>query len=92
MIAEQLRIQRIQQRAQEQQQQAAQLGVSEVSPDFLAALPPSIQEEVLAQQRAEQARMAAEQNPTTAQPEQVDPSLRQQVSGVNSWRIWAHLY
>ena len=43
---EQLRLQRIQERAQEQQQQAAQLGVSEVSAEFLAALPPSIQEEV----------------------------------------------
>ena len=38
MIAEQLRLQRIQQRAQEQQEQAAQLGVSEVNPEFLAAL------------------------------------------------------
>ena len=46
MIAEQLRLQRIQQRAQEQQEQAAQLGVSEVNPEFLAALPPTIQEEV----------------------------------------------
>ena len=91
VIGEQLRLQRIQQRAQEQQQQAAQLGASEVSPEFLAALPPAIQEEVLAQQRAEQARMEAERTPSTAAPpeSQVDPagfiaslppSLRQQVS------------
>ena len=48
VIAEQLRLQRIQERAQEQQQHAQQLGVSEVSAEFLAALPPSIQEEVRA--------------------------------------------
>ena len=48
VIAEQLRLQRIQQRAQEQQEQAQQLGVSEVNADFLAALPPTIQEEVIA--------------------------------------------
>ena len=46
VIAEQLRLQRIQQRAQQQQQEAATLGVSEVNPEFLAALPPNIQEEV----------------------------------------------
>ena len=46
VIAEQLRLQRIQQRAQEQQQQAQQLGVAEVDHEFLAALPPTIQEEV----------------------------------------------
>lgn len=61
-----------------------------MSPEFLAALPPSIQEEVLAQQRAEQARVAAESAAaTTAQPDQsvdpagfiqsLPPSLRQQV-------------
>ncbi len=46
VIAEQLRLQRIQQRAQQQQQQAEALGVQEVNPEFLAALPPNIQEEV----------------------------------------------
>ena len=46
VISEQLRLQRIQQRAQEQQQQAELLGASEVNADFLAALPPAIQEEV----------------------------------------------
>lgn len=35
------------------------INFSEVSDDFLAALPPSIREEVLAQQRAEQERAAA---------------------------------
>ena len=48
VIAEQLRLQRIQQRAEQQQQQAAELGVTEVNPEFLAALPPNIQEEVCA--------------------------------------------
>ena len=43
---EQLRLQRIQQRVQQQQQEAQSLGVSEVNPEFLAALPPNIQEEV----------------------------------------------
>ena len=41
----------------------------QVSPEFLAALPPNIQEEVLAQQRAEQARLAtiAARDSATAQ-------------------------
>ncbi|XP_072512415.1 E3 ubiquitin-protein ligase HUWE1 isoform X7 [Salminus brasiliensis] len=39
-------------------------GVTEVSPEFLAALPPAIQEEVLAQQRAEQQRRELSQQPT----------------------------
>lgn len=47
VIAEQLRLQRIQQRAQQQQQQMAETpGAMEVSAEFLAALPPNIQEEV----------------------------------------------
>lgn len=47
VIAEQLRLQRIQQRAQQQQQQLAETpGAMEVNPEFLAALPPNIQEEV----------------------------------------------
>uniref|UniRef100_A0A3Q3W3I7 E3 ubiquitin-protein ligase HUWE1 n=1 Tax=Mola mola TaxID=94237 RepID=A0A3Q3W3I7_MOLML len=39
-------------------------GITEVSPEFLAALPPAIQEEVLAQQRAEQQRRELAQQPT----------------------------
>jgi Ubiquitin binding region len=46
VIAEQLRLQRIQQRAQQVQQEAQSLGTTEVNPEFLAALPPHIQEEV----------------------------------------------
>ncbi len=46
VIAEQLRLQRIQQRAEQQREQAAELGAAEVNPEFLAALPPNIQEEV----------------------------------------------
>uniref|UniRef100_A0AAQ4S1K7 E3 ubiquitin-protein ligase HUWE1 n=1 Tax=Gasterosteus aculeatus aculeatus TaxID=481459 RepID=A0AAQ4S1K7_GASAC len=38
-------------------------GLTEVSPEFLAALPPAIQEEVLAQQRAEQQRRELAQQP-----------------------------
>uniref|UniRef100_A0A671TAI7 E3 ubiquitin-protein ligase HUWE1 n=1 Tax=Sinocyclocheilus anshuiensis TaxID=1608454 RepID=A0A671TAI7_9TELE len=38
-------------------------GLTEVSPEFLAALPPAIQEEVLAQQRAEQQRRELSQQP-----------------------------
>ncbi|XP_046895555.1 E3 ubiquitin-protein ligase HUWE1 isoform X4 [Hypomesus transpacificus] len=41
-------------------------GVTEVSPEFLAALPPAIQEEVLAQQRAEQQRRELSQQPPTS--------------------------
>lgn len=59
--------------------------LADVSPEFLAALPPSIQEEVLAVQRAEQARQVAA---TSAPDSNVDPggflnslphSLRQQI-------------
>ncbi|XP_058874630.1 E3 ubiquitin-protein ligase HUWE1 [Acipenser ruthenus] len=46
-------------------------GVTEVSPEFLAALPPAIQEEVLAQQRAEQQRRELSQTPTGDAP--LDP-------------------
>lgn len=56
VIAEQLRLQRIQQRAEQQQQQAAELGVTEVNPEFLAALPPNIQEEVCFSQIAKKFR------------------------------------
>jgi len=61
-------------------------GPIEVNPEFLAALPPAIQEEVLAQQRMEQQRHAA----ASANPEDpvdaaaffqnLQPSLRQAVS------------
>lgn len=64
-------------------------GPVEVNPEFLAALPPSIQEEVLAQQRLEQQRHAA----ASANPEDpvdaaaffqnLQPSLRQAVSESN---------
>ncbi|XP_046372246.1 E3 ubiquitin-protein ligase HUWE1-like isoform X1 [Haliotis rufescens] len=88
VIAEQLRLQRIQQRAQQQAQNTESAGAMEVNAEFLAALPPAIQEEVLAQQRAEQARLAAQQQTQTNPETPVDPasffatlptSLRQQV-------------
>ncbi|XP_044741696.1 E3 ubiquitin-protein ligase HUWE1 isoform X4 [Chrysoperla carnea] len=59
--------------------------ISEVSPDFLAALPPAIQEEVLAQQRLEQQRqMAAAANPNdpvdaAAFFQILHPALRQDI-------------
>ena len=91
VIAEQLRIQR-------QRTQAASVPpvasnnnmtpaaeVSEINAEFLAALPPNIQEEVLAQQRLERERQAA----ATANPDApvdpanfiqtLPPSLRRQV-------------
>ncbi|KAI1287400.1 E3 ubiquitin-protein ligase HUWE1 [Halotydeus destructor] len=92
VIAEQLRLQRM------QQQRSAPLApttsgtvtaptFSEVNPEFLAALPPNIQEEVLAQQRIEQQQRQAAT--TTANPETpvdpanfiqtLPPSLRRQV-------------
>lgn len=58
---------------------------AEVNPEFLAALPPNIQEEVLAQQRAEQQRLASQNtNPDTpVDPDSffrsLPPSLRRQV-------------
>lgn len=59
--------------------------VVDVSPEFLAALPPNIQEEVLAQQRIEQQRrMATVSNPndpmdTEAFFRNLQPSLRQAI-------------
>ncbi|XP_049513921.1 E3 ubiquitin-protein ligase HUWE1-like [Dermacentor silvarum] len=94
VIAEQLRLQRLRTHAQQQQQQQQQAAASsadgtatftEVNPEFLAALPPSIQEEVLAQQRAEQQRLAAQNcNPDApVDPasfiQTLPPGLRQQV-------------
>ncbi|KAK8782859.1 hypothetical protein V5799_015800 [Amblyomma americanum] len=93
VIAEQLRLQRLRTHAQQQQQQQQASASSaegaatftEVNPEFLAALPPSIQEEVLAQQRAEQQRLAAQNcNPDApVDPasfiQTLPPGLRQQV-------------
>jgi E3 ubiquitin-protein ligase HUWE1 len=96
VIAEQLRLQRLRQRARAQatdttsqvlftttiiktkkkrQQKTiytffSQQAVLEVSAEFLAALPPNIQEEVLAQQRLEQQRTVVPANPN----EPVDPA------------------
>ncbi|XP_076227161.1 HECT, UBA and WWE domain containing E3 ubiquitin protein ligase 1 isoform X5 [Nomia melanderi] len=84
VIAEQLRLQRIRQRAQATV--VAELtGPVEVNPEFLAALPPAIQEEVLAQQRLEQQRhAAASANPddpvdAAAFFQNLQPSLRQAI-------------
>ena len=84
VIAEQLRLQRLRQRAQANVVEEV-AGPVEVNPEFLAALPPAIQEEVLAQQRLEQQRHAA----ASANPEDpvdaaaffqnLQPSLRQAV-------------
>ena len=84
VIAEQLRLQRLRQRAQSTVVEELS-GPVEVNPEFLAALPPAIQEEVLAQQRLEQQRHAA----ASANPEDpvdaaaffqnLQPSLRQAI-------------
>ncbi|XP_018052863.1 PREDICTED: E3 ubiquitin-protein ligase HUWE1 isoform X6 [Atta colombica] len=84
VIAEQLRLQRMRQRAQASVVEELS-GPIEVNPEFLAALPPAIQEEVLAQQRMEQQRHAA----ASANPEDpvdaaaffqnLQPSLRQAI-------------
>lgn len=80
-----LRLQRIRQRAQATVVEEL-TGPVEVNPEFLAALPPAIQEEVLAQQRLEQQRhAAASANPedpvdTAAFFQNLPPSLRQAVS------------
>jgi hypothetical protein len=65
--------------------------VTEVNPEFLAALPPSIQEEVLAQQRLElQRQAAAAANPNdpvdaAAFFQNLQPSLRQAVSETHTY-------
>lgn len=75
VIAEQLRLQRIQQQrtaaataastsssaSANQQQQQSSTASSELNPEFLAALPPVIQEELIAQHNTEQQRSAAMQ-------------------------------
>lgn len=80
-------IQRMQERTRMQQQAAVQneQTVVEVNPEFLAALPPNIQEEVLAQQRIEQQRLAAAaanpNDPVDAAAffQNLQPSLRQAI-------------
>lgn len=73
------------QRAQQNAIESEHASVSEVNPEFLAALPPNIQEEVLAQQRMEQRRQAAAAtNPDDpVDPaeffQNLQPSLRQQI-------------
>lgn len=64
-------------------------GPQEVSPEFLAALPPALQEEVLTQQRLEQQRQAAARAPPNepvdahAFFQTLQPSLRTMVSKTN---------
>lgn len=78
----------MQERTRQQQQvsvQNEQQAIAEVNPEFLAALPPSIQEEVLAQQRIEQQRLAAAaanpNDPVDAAAffQNLQPSLRQAI-------------
>lgn len=78
----------MQERTRMQQQVAVQneqQAVVEVNPEFLAALPPNIQEEVLAQQRIEQQRLAAAaanpNDPVDAAAffQNLQPSLRQAI-------------
>lgn len=76
MIAEQLRLQRLQQRTaaaaantSSNAQQPSSSSANEISPEFLAALPPGIQEEIIAQHSSEQ-RNAASSNPDSP----VDPT------------------
>lgn len=63
--------------------------MADVNPEFLAALPLNIQEEVLAQQRQEQQRQAAAaanpNDPVNAAEffQNLQPSLRQAVSSMN---------
>ncbi|CAG2109884.1 unnamed protein product, partial [Medioppia subpectinata] len=93
VIAEHLRLQRLQQQGTAQttapttqaSSSATTNTFTEVNPEFLAALPPNIQEEVLAQQRAEQQRIA-QQNTNPETPVDagsfiltLPPSLRRQV-------------
>lgn len=79
------RQQRIRQRTQQTAVQEAQ-AIADVNPEFLAALPLNIQEEVLAQQRMEQQRQAAAaanpNDPVNAAEffQNLQPSLRQAVS------------
>jgi E3 ubiquitin-protein ligase HUWE1 len=80
------RQQRIRNRAQAAVTVQETQQVSDVNPEFLAALPLNIQEEVLAQQRQEQQRQAAAaanpNDPVNAAEffQNLQPSLRQAVS------------
>lgn len=62
---------------------AADLASSEISPEFLAALPPSIQEEVLAQQRLEREQHQPPNPDAPVDPanffQTLPPALRRQV-------------
>ena len=64
--------------------QNVEAGVSEVDPQFLAALPTNIQEEVLAQQRIEQQRQAAQANPEAP----VDPGEFLQTLPGKNFRLY----
>lgn len=80
------RSQRIRNRAQAAVALQETQAVADVNPEFLAALPLNIQEEVLAQQRLEQQRQAAAaanpNDPVNAAEffQNLQPSLRQAVS------------
>lgn len=90
VISEHLRQQRLQQQRAAAARSAesgetANGALAEINPEILAALPPYIQEEVLAQQRAEQQRLAA-QNSSPDMPvdaadfiQALPPALRRQV-------------
>lgn len=93
VIAEQFRLQRANALIEQPQSTTANAApnsssghtFAEVNPEFLAALPPNIQEEVLAQQRAEQQRVNAQNaNPDTPMDatsffHSLPPSLRRQI-------------
>lgn len=80
--------QRIAQRSNNTLSEQELATTTEVSPEFLAALPPALQEEVLTQQRLEQQRQAAAHaNPNEpvdagAFFETLQPSLRTMVSKI----------
>lgn len=81
-----IRQQQIRQQAQAATAQQEAQAMADVNPEFSAALPLSIQEEVLAQQRIEQQRQAAAaanpNDPVNAAEffQNLQPSLRQAVS------------
>lgn len=95
VIAEQMRLQRQRVAAREQQQSSGQAGTTassssadaaasalaaaEISPEFLAALPPSIQEEVLAEQRLQRAATNIDPDAPHQFIQTLPPLLRRQV-------------
>lgn len=85
LILNDFRQQRIRLRAQAATAQQEAQAMADVNPEFLAALPLNIQEEVLAQQRMEQQRQAAAaanpNDPVNAAEffQNLQPSLRQAV-------------